>query len=307
MKPFAYYNEINPQKAACLRELIKRNLIAPGEVDERSIKDVQPDDLRPYRQCHFFAGVAVWSYALRLAGWPDDRGVWTGSCPCQPFSISGKKKGIGDDRHLWPEWFRLISARQPISVFGEQVAPKDGLAWLDIVQSDLEAQDYAVWPFDLCAAGFGAPHVRQRLYIAATPQRMAHAQYVKRRPEYKIDSNPHGRHGSGRSGNSRQLGNPFSQRLEGREGQPENNGQEWPSAERAGGESGGRPAGPVNGFWRDADWIFCRDGKWRPIESGTSALVNGAPARVGRIHGYGDAIVAEAAKEFIQAYREIME
>jgi hypothetical protein len=44
-------------------------LIAPGDVDSRSIADVQPDDLRGYTQCHFFAGIAGWSRALRLAGW----------------------------------------------------------------------------------------------------------------------------------------------------------------------------------------------------------------------------------------------
>lgn len=84
-----YYNELDPKKVAWLRELIKRDLIAPGDVDERSIKDVRSDDLRGYSQCHFFAGIGVWSYSLRGAGWPDDREVWTGSCPCQGFSVAG--------------------------------------------------------------------------------------------------------------------------------------------------------------------------------------------------------------------------
>jgi hypothetical protein len=65
--PAAYYNEFDPQKAAWLRELIKAGLIAPGDVDERSIKDVRPADVMGYTQCHFFAGIGVWSYALRLA------------------------------------------------------------------------------------------------------------------------------------------------------------------------------------------------------------------------------------------------
>ena len=55
----AYYNEIDPQKAAWLRELIKRDLIAPGDVDERSIHDVRAEDLRKYAQCHFFAGIGI--------------------------------------------------------------------------------------------------------------------------------------------------------------------------------------------------------------------------------------------------------
>ena len=57
------------------------------------------DDIAGYTQCHFFAGIGIWSYALRLAGWPDDRQVWTGSCPCQPFSAAGKGEAFNDERH----------------------------------------------------------------------------------------------------------------------------------------------------------------------------------------------------------------
>ena len=63
-------------------------------------------------------------------------------------------------------------------------------------------------------------------------------------------------------------------------------------------------AGEVNGFWADADWIFCRDGKWRPVEPGTQPLVDGSPARVGRLRAYGNAINAEAARVFIEAVME---
>jgi len=160
----AYYNEIDPHAAAWLRVLIQRGLVAPGDVDERSILEVKPDDLRSYTQCHFFAGIGGWSYALRLAGIPDDRSVWTGSCPCQPFSVAGKQRGSNDERHLWPAFFDLIRECGPASVFGEQVAGSAGLAWLDHVCSDLEDAGYAAAAADLCAAGAGAPHIRQRLY-----------------------------------------------------------------------------------------------------------------------------------------------
>ena len=161
----AYYNENDPFAAAWLRELIKANLIAQGDVDERSIKEVQPEDLRKYTQCHFFAGIGVWSYALRQAKWSDDTPVWTGSCPCQPFSAAGKKGGFDDTRHLWPDWFRLIRECRPDTIFGEQVASKDGLNWFDLVSTDLEGEGYAIGAADLCAAGVGAPHIRQRLYF----------------------------------------------------------------------------------------------------------------------------------------------
>jgi len=163
----AYYNEIDPYAAQWLRNLIAAGHIAPGDVDERSITAIHPTDLLGYDQCHFFAGIGVWSYALRRAGWPDDREVWTGSCPCQPFSAAGKQEGFADERHLWPAWFGLIRQCRPVVVFGEQVAAKAVLPWLDLVYSDLEAAGYTVGAVDLCAAGVGAPHIRQRLFFVA--------------------------------------------------------------------------------------------------------------------------------------------
>lgn len=159
-----YYNENDPFAAAWLRELIKAGLIADGDVDDRSIEDVRPGDLNGYKQCHFFAGIGGWSYALRLAGWPDDRPVWTGSCPCQPFSISGRRRGTEDARHLWPHFFRLIQECEPAIIFGEQVASRDGYQWWDIVSTDMETRGYAVGAANLCAAGVFLPHIRQRLY-----------------------------------------------------------------------------------------------------------------------------------------------
>ncbi len=66
-KATAYYNEFDKKTAAWLRELIKAGLIAQGHVDERPIQEVRPSDLAGFCQCHFFAGIGVWSYALRLA------------------------------------------------------------------------------------------------------------------------------------------------------------------------------------------------------------------------------------------------
>jgi hypothetical protein len=146
----SYYNEIDPYAAQWLRNLIAEGLIAKGDVDERSIKDVRGSDLAGYTQCHFFAGIGGWSYALRLAGWPDSEPVWTGSCPCQPLSSAGQRKGHADERHLWPAFHALIAERRPATVFGEQVASKDGREWLAGVRADLEALGYASGP-PICA------------------------------------------------------------------------------------------------------------------------------------------------------------
>ena len=171
----AYYNEIDPKAAAWLRELIRVGAIADGDVDERSIVDVQPEDVRGYTQCHFFAGIGGWSYALRLAGWPDERPIWTGSCPCQSFSAAGKQQGTADPRHLWPQWFRLIRECRPPVAIGEQVEGAIRHGWLDLVQRDLEGENYAVGATVLGAHSVGAPHIRQRLWFVAESGRRSAA------------------------------------------------------------------------------------------------------------------------------------
>ena len=138
--------------------------MAPGDVDDRSIEDVSAHDLTGYVQCHFFAGIGGWSLALRLAEWPDDRPVWTGSCPCQPLSGAGQRKGHADERHLWSAFYSLIAECRPATVFGEQVASKDGREWLAGVRADLEDVGYACGAADMPAAGVAAPHIRQRLW-----------------------------------------------------------------------------------------------------------------------------------------------
>lgn len=162
-----YYNEINPFAARWLENLIRAGQIPKGEVDGRDIRNVRPSDLRGFTQCHFFAGIGGWSYALRLAGWPDDSPVWTGSCPCQPFSEAGLQKCEEDERHLWPEFYRLIRECRPPIIFGEQVSSPSGVVWADNVASDLEAIDYAFGSIVFPAISVGAPHKRDRTYFVS--------------------------------------------------------------------------------------------------------------------------------------------
>lgn len=166
MQTKVYYNEIEPFAAAWLRALIKAGHLPQGDVDERDIQDVQPSDIKAYQQCHFFAGIGGWPLALRLADW-GDRPVWTGSCPCQPFSEAGLGKGTQDSRHLWPEFKRLIDKCRPPTVFGEQVASTAGIAWADQVATDCEALGYAFGAVVFPAICVGAPHKRARVYFVS--------------------------------------------------------------------------------------------------------------------------------------------
>lgn len=379
IKP-AYYNEFDLYAAQWIRNLIDAGLIAPGDVDTRDIRDVKPDDLKPYAQCHFFAGLGGWSYALRLARWPDDRPIWSMSCPCQPFSEAGEGAGFADERHLWPHAYHLVTQRRPAIVVGEQVASRAADAWIDLVQTDLEAVDYSVGAVPFPSAGVGAPHIRDRLYWGA--RRLGDAD--------DAGSQGHARH-DGATGREGSIGSVATAGLPGgmantdgrhtcaeweqpsgeQRQQPQNGGAMFGLAdatssgrreehadhrrgdvgdrtqglaagsvhgigtgglgdadsERAGRLSGGlcgaeagegrrgrgddafasgadlsAGTGPINGVWRNADWLLCRDGKWRPVEPSTFPLAHGAAARVGRLRAYGNAINVEAARVFIDAF-----
>jgi DNA (cytosine-5)-methyltransferase 1 len=270
----SYYNEIDSFAAAWLRELIKAGHIADGEVDERSIEVIRPDDLRGFTQCHFFAGIGGWSYALRLAGWPDDRAVWTGSCPCQPFSQAGRGDGEDDARHLWPVWFRLIRECAPPVVFGEQVASADGHVWLARVHRDLESQAFAVGAADLCAAGVTAPHKRQRYFFVAD----ATSEGRQRLPAEERTALADG------AGASEALGGMADTHrcLD----------HWWSGAQQVG--------------WNAIEGEVARGGRkyraqWR-IKPGLSLLAYGIPRRMERCRGFGNAIVPQVAQIFIEAY-----
>jgi len=296
-RPSIYYNDNCPQVCAWIRQLMFDGLIPYGVVDSRSILDVQPADLEGFTQCHFFCGIAGWAYALKLAGWPATRPVWTGSPPCQPFSAAGKLEGKEDARHLGPKFISLVRACRPPVLFGEQVASaavfgksakrvggEPEWAWLDDLSDRLEAAHYAVGASDIPAAGVGAPHIRQRTFFGAVRLADSHE--------------------------------PGSQ---GRQGMPER------PVECAAGSGGmavsQSPSGTDHGGWDDVEWLFCRDGKWRPVKSSVQRLVDGLPGsvvpcgahsplaqstkearRVMRLRGYGNAIVPQAAALFIKAF-----
>lgn len=377
-----YYNEHDNFAADWLENLIKTGLIPDGKVDRRSIVEVQADDVRGFTQCHFFAGIGGWSLALRLACWGPDRPVWTGSCPCQPFSRAGKQKGQEDERHLWPEMFRLIRECQPVTVFGEQVASAIGHGWLDGISDDLEGENYAVGSIVLGAFSVGSPHKRSRLYWLADAAGVRGAQHVddsgKRetgREDHSADCcravgvadfgcvrNERARDGGIETRKGVWRDQPATGRDDDAVGQSDSNGRRqrlatsqgdghWYSAESAscvdamGGTINARPQrhsgnvdiGNQSGWieqnetrstaasspWSQYHVVDCLDGKSRRVGCGVRALVNGISRslgrgkpelwrlakraranRVGRLKGYGNAIVPQVAAEFVMAFME---
>lgn len=292
--PRAYYNENDPFAAAWLRSLIAAGWIMDGEVDDRSITEVSPQDLRGFNTCHFFAGVGGWELALSMAGVPEDVEVWTGSCPCQPLSSAGKGKGDADERHLWPAFHALVSERRPRLCFGEQVASKLGREWMSAVRADLEHVGYACGVSDLPAAGGGAPHIRQRLWWVAH-----HQGGLGGMGDHNGRGSPKGDAPSpgSRPGSSAQPAG-------GGMGDPDSKGSQRRSSERPGPDQRLARAASLADPWTGCDYIQCRDGKARPVKPGIFPLAHGIPARVGRIRGYGNAIVPQVASVFIRSALE---
>lgn len=291
-----YYNEIDPYAAQWLRNLILAGLIPHGEVDERSIAYVSAADLAGFRQCHFFAGIGGWALAARLAGWPDDRQLWTGSPPCQPFSRAGKQRGADDARHLWPHLFRLISAVRPDVVMGEQVAAAVGKGWLDGVFDDLEGVNYACGAAVVPACAVNAPHRRDRLWFVAERSGVVgdtvgaglerHAGHVDEARMRTVADRPAATTG-----------------VRGNVAHADRDGCEpWRATTEA--ARHWRTTGPAHrvGAWDGARWIVGHDGNARRVEPGIQLLANGIPARMGELRAFGNAIVPQVAAEVISAY-----
>jgi DNA (cytosine-5)-methyltransferase 1 len=324
----AVYSEKDRHCAAWLRNLEGAGFIAAGHVDDRDVRDLCAADLAGYGQVHLFAGIGLWSRALRLAGWSDDPPLWTVSCPCQPFSAAGRGGGIFDDRHIWPAAHWLIGQCRPVTILGEQVASPDGLAWFDIVSADLEALGYTCGTVDFPSAGVGAPNIRQRLFWVAVADsqrwgeargdhaatgddlsgrgiavgRLGYATRGRSSTRPSIQDARHCQNQPDGSGASCWLGDPSQQRL------PDTEPQDLCGAwRRTEGGAAPEPSGPCHP-WRELEWLTCldrnREGRRRvrPTQPGIFPLAPRYPGDVAKLRAYGSAINPVAAAHVIRAF-----
>lgn len=337
----ALYNESDARACAVLRQCIADGVIAPGDVAECSIKDLTADDIRGYTQFHAFAGGGLWSVAARMAGWPDDRPLWTASCPCQPFSGAGKGLGADDPRHLWPDLFRLVrecraAGYGPPVLVGEQVSGKAGYGWFDGVSADLATEGFASRARDIPACAVDAPHQRNRLYwIAVAYSEQPRITVMESGPgegrsawREGAASQPLGRDGGGVT-----QGEAVLPRLEGLAGHGDDGRGSEPHRPVAPADGAGAAGHVVNGprdgwregrpehelqhgrlpaastdirrngsFWSDAEWVVCHDGKARRAQPGVRLLVDGLPGRIHLWRIAGNAIVPQVAAEVLSAF-----
>ena len=317
----AYYGDNDPFCCQWLRNLIKAGLIADGDVDERSIADVKAKELQGYNQIHLFAGIGGWSLACRLIGWPDAAPIFTGSCPCQPYSCAGSNKGDEDPRNLWPQMYRLARELRPVVIAGEQVENAIGHGWLDGISADLEAENYAVWPAVLGAHSAGAPHIRQRLYW------LGNAACTEWRPPTKSGQDERDGNDSGRqkeTGGHKLASDKFSGMADFTSLPSSEHGQE--SRQEMGRKAGPHDASNGGGLnvWAPYFTVYCRDNVYRRYgaEPGAFPLAPRLPRSVGpgstrskrmgllaakanracRLRGYGNSIVPEVAGWFLRAF-----
>lgn len=306
-----YYNEFDPFAAAWLKELIAQGALPHGDVDDRSICDVDPRDLDGYTQCHFFAGIGGWAYAARLAGWAESRPMWTGSPPCQPFSAAGKHQGTEDERHLWPVWFDLVKECRPPIVFGEQVSAAIKHGWLDQLQEDLETSNYSCGSVIVPASGVGALHKRERIFFVADSNDQGPQGRLLRREDQEREVE----HRYARCGGAAYLlaySNDLRYQRDKETGWEAERWSEYAGKHSlANGDNAGQRTvgGPIQQDQRNDPWggcqaMHCKDGKIRliPTEPEIFPLANGIPNRVGMLRGAGNAIVPQVAAEIMRVF-----
>lgn len=163
-----FYNDNDAYSCGQIRKNVRNGYLPGGVIDERPIEEVRAEDIREFRQAHFFAGIGGFPLGFRWAGVPEDFSIWTGGDPCQ-----GNSKSRGSRAYGGPDtashFIRLIDECRPRFVLREN--PSSTLRhapwpWFRF-RSELERIGYAVLPFRIRSCCVGADHRRERLFLLA--------------------------------------------------------------------------------------------------------------------------------------------
>jgi len=237
-----------------------------------------------------------------------------GGFPCQPFSQAGKRKGEEDDRHLWPEYFRLIQEIRPRWVIGENVPGLINLG-LDKVLSDLESEDYSCQTLVIPACAVNAPHRRDRVWIIAHSNTKRHA--PKQRLGETGEAEHYGPSGTG-THTDQDVAHSQSKRLQGKRPQIYAEGREGPE-EGSFGLRSGRMVSNSNSSRKASSWDAGRMGgigeqvqnkgtyereNWES-EPSVGRVAHGIPNRVDRLRQLGNAVVPQVVEQIGRAIMEI--
>lgn len=109
--------------------------------------------------------------------------------PCQPFSISGKRRGFEDTRGtLFFDVARIAKHHKPKILFMENVRnfeTHDGGNTLKTVREALDEMGYDFWYKVLNASHFGLPQKRERIYMIAIRKELNVRQFHFPEPTYE--------------------------------------------------------------------------------------------------------------------------
>jgi len=211
--------------------------------------------------------------------------VLVGGFPCQPFSVAGKRKGKDDQRHLWPEMFRVIKEAKPSIVIGENV---QGIINTQMALGscvvDLESEGYKVQPVVLPACSVNAPHRRYRVFILAVANTKSFSRNDRENRNYSKEKQEE-RNVRGQSGN---VANTNSERLQGAEQYEAHTGKTKTQF--------------------SITQSFKTNGNYWESEPNVGRVANGIPSRVDRLKSLGNAVVPQLAyvigQQIITAIRE---
>ena len=253
-----------------------------------------------------------------------------GGFPCQPFSQAGKRKGDQDDRHLWPEYFRLIQEIRPRWVIGENVAGLISMG-LDQVLSDLESEDYSCQTLVIPACAVNAPHRRDRVWILANSEGNGRDGSVNRDNELSeraICKDKQNHRHTVRSqtqccgtpypdvGYSKHIGckDPLERQDQVRQfkcgdKQTEGCGQDVPNSNSVrqewGKETRNIRSGGENGHKLASGQSKCGLGNNWAVEPDVGRVAHGIPNRVDRLKQLGNAVVPQVVEEIGRAIMKV--